>query len=393
MGKLSMKNFGANSDGNSNSFDFGGLEVNPRFNQDNTEENKEGDSDSDGDKGNGDELEGTREPDEVTNTEDSNTDLLNTNATLDQQVNVDSNAVQPVITDEAIFKNLSERLGREVRSLEDLSTKQDVEELDPQVKAINDWKIKTGRPIEDFFKYQKDYSQVSDLEVAREVLRLEYPTFSDSDLDIELENFKVSEEDLESEAKKKSHELKKYATKGRKILEGLKTDLGQPSTASYTQEIKSKIEFAEQVQNQMEANKKEQEKYSEGITKASLSTTGFKMNLAEDLSLDFKLSEQDKKSIPALISEMPHWRTETGEWNHNAVVQDAIKIKHFDAMIKLAYEQGLNSGKEDLLKKAKNSTLGSPTSNEQGVQTRRPSIEGIDKILGGQKLTMKFGGK
>ena len=211
---------------------------------------------------------------------------------------------------------------------------------------------------------------------------------------MELQNFSPNEEDYEGEASKRALELKKYATKGRKALEGLKVELGEPSTASLSPEIKKQIEYAKQVQVQIESNQGQQKEYTEGITKAALSTEGMKLNLSEGLSIDFKISDKDKKGIPALINEMPHWRTEDGNWNHKAVVQDAIKIKHFDAMVKLAYEQGLSAGKDDLLKKAKNSTLGNPQGNATQPQgTKKPIIEGLDKMLGGQKLTMRFGKK
>lgn len=385
-----MRKFGTASDTPSTSLDLNSLEVNPRFTGEQAPEGDElEDKGQEGLVPEGTEPEGN-EPENVgqEGTESEGNEPEKDN----KQPEFEATPIE--VTDELIFKNLSEKLGREITSFEDLTVQQAPEELDPQIKAIDDWRKKTGRPIEDFFKFQKDYTKVNDLDVAREFLRLEYPTFNDSEIELELDNYKPSEEDLENEAAKRSLELKKYATKGRKALEGLKAELGEPSTGSYTPDVKKKLEFAEQVQSQIESSKGQQKEYSEGITKAALSTEGMKLALSDDLSIDFKISEQDKKGIPSLIEEMPHWRTADGKWNHNAVVQDAIKIKHFDAMIKLAYEQGLNSGKEDLLKKAKNSTLGNnPTGAEQGQESKKPIIEGLDRILGGQKLTMKFGRK
>jgi hypothetical protein len=299
----------------------------------------------------------------------------------------------PDVTDEMILKSLSEKLGREITSYDDLPQK--ALELDPQVKAINEWKEKTGRPLEDFFKFQKDYSEVSDVDVARESLRIEYPTLTPDEINLEMERFISTEDDLDSETAKKNLELKKYATQGRKVLETLKVDLGQPSTGDYPTEVKTKLEFAEQIQKQIDANKSQQTEYAQGITSAADSYEAMKLKLSDDLVLDFKVSDTDKKAIPNLINEMPHWRKEDGSWNHQAVVEDAVKIKHFDAMIKLAYEQGLNSGKDTILKDAKNSTLGNvPAGTEQGTGTKKPIIEGIDKMLErhqGQRI--RFGKK
>jgi hypothetical protein len=389
MSGLSIKSFGKAAEGGSTSLDLTSLESNPRYNPEVII--TEGDEPEvvvpEGDEpevvvpeGNEPELAPEGDEPEVVIPEGDEPEVV-----IPEDVEVN---------EELIFRNLSEKLGRTITSYEDLATAPEVE-LDPEVKAFNDWKQKTGRPLKDFLKYSQDFTQVSDLEIAREFLQLEYPTFNASEIELELQSFNPNEDDLDSEAAKRALELKKYATKGRKALEGLKVELGEASTSSLTPEIRKQLDYAKQVQSQLETNQGQQKDYSEGITKAALSTEGLKMNLADNLSVDFKITEKDKKSIPQLIDEMPHWRTVDGKWDHQAVVQDAIKIRHFDAMVKLAYEQGLNSGKEDLLKKAKNSTLGNPQGNANQPQgSKKPIIEGLDKMLGGQKLSMgRFGKK
>lgn len=295
------------------------------------------------------------------------------------------------VTDEMILKNLSEKLGREVTSFDDFTQKP--KELDEDIKAINEWKEKTGRPIEDFFKYQKDYSEVSDLDIAREFLQIEYPTFTKEDINLELEALMPSEDDLDGEAAKKSLDLKKLAIKGRKVLDGFKVELSKPSTENYTPEVKQKLEFADNIQKQMDANNGQQKEYADNISKVALSSEGMKLNLSDDLNIDFKISDEERKELPTLINDMPHWRNEDGSWNHKAVVDDAIKIKHFDKMLRLAYEQGQNSGKDNIIKDAKNSTLGDPKGAEQSTSKKKGTIEGIDKLLGKQSMKTRFGNK
>jgi hypothetical protein len=393
MSGLSIKNFGRAAEEGGSSLDLTSLESNPRYNP---EDNNPADFESEGEEPEGTQPEGSEELEggapEGDEPEGDET-IINEPAGEEPAGEEPQPTQGSEIDEQVIFKNLSEKLGREITSYEDLATAPEVE-LDPEVKAFNDWKQKTGRPLQDFFKFSQDFTKLGDSDVAREFLQLEYPEFNSDEINLELENLLPNEDDLDSEAAKRALELKKYATKGRKALEGLKVDLGEPSTASFTPEIKKQLEYAKQVQSQIESNQGEQKEYSESITKTALATEGMKLNLSDDLSIDFKISDKDKKGIPQLINEMPHWRTEDGKWNHQAVVQDAIKIKHFDAMVKLAYEQGLNSGKDDLLKKAKNSTLGNPQGNANQPQgTKKPIIDGIDKMLGGQKLSVKFGKK
>ena len=55
-------------------------------------------------------------------------------------------------------------------------------------------------------------------------------------------------------------------------------------------------------------------------------------------------------------------KNEKGEWNHQAVVNDAYKIKFFDQIMQEVYKQGKNSGQSDTIKNQNNITLDSQTS-------------------------------
>jgi len=294
------------------------------------------------------------------------------------------------LSDDVLFKHLSEKLGREVSSLDDLKQKEEIE-IDSQIKALNEWKQKTGRPIEDFFKFQKDFSEVSDLDIAREFLQIEYPTLTKEEVNLELElKFKEGEDDLDTDIARKKLELKKYASKGRNVLNELKGDLGEPSSFSLTPEIQEQVNFAKEVQQQIEANKGLQEAYYQGISEAAIKAETLPLKLSDDFSIDFKINEEDRKTIPSFINEMPHWRKEDGSWNHEAVVQDSIKIKHFDKMVQLAYEQGLNAGKDELIKETKNTTFGNSNSqsSQQGQGKKKPVYENFK--LSGQLPSLKF---
>ena len=172
MSGLRMK-FGGSGEGSTQSTDFSHLEKNPNYKP---------------------------EGDEPTGNEPTGSSL-NTN-------NPEPTGNEPLtVTDELLFKSLSEKLGKEVKSFDDLTPAP--LEIDPQVKALNEWREKTGRPIEDFFKYQRDFTQVNDLEIAREFLQIEYPTLTSDEISLELEKFVPSEDDLDTDTAKKNLKLKK----------------------------------------------------------------------------------------------------------------------------------------------------------------------------------------
>ena len=292
------------------------------------------------------------------------------------------------LTDELVGNYLSEKLGKQF-DLEDLG-KEVVNPLDsdPYLKEIYEWRNKTGRPVEDFFKFQKDYSQVSDIDIVRENLQLDYPDATAQEINLELSRLTPSEDDLEDDVARKNWELKKLATKGRAELDKLKSNLSEPTTTHLPEEIQNKVSFANTIEKQIEDNNKFQVEYDQAITQTALSTESINLNLG-DSEISYNISEDKRKSLPQDISDMSHWKNPDGSYNHKAVVEDGVKIKYFDEMIKLAYEQGLNSGKDSIIKETRNITLdGANTVPQQNTPSRGYTVEEPNGGTTG-KLTMK----
>lgn len=298
---------------------------------------------------------------------------------------------QPQVTEEMIFKTLSEKLGKEVKSYDDLQQPAPVE-LREDIKALNEWAEKTGRPVSDYFKFTKDFSQMSDLDVAREHLQLEYPNLTPEEIALEMKQYIVSEDDLDDEAAMKKLSLKKYAAKGRTVLEGMKLELGSPSPDTMSPEVKQKVESYDKLVQNYEKGKIEQKQYAEGLQKALTDRNDLNLQLAEDLAIKFNLTPEEKANIPKFINEMPHWKNQDGSWNHDAVVTDAIKLRNFPNLIKLAFEQGVNVGKEKVMKDdLGNVTLDGSQQRQPDGTSKRPTYENfsVEQALGGKKL--KFG--
>jgi hypothetical protein len=286
---------------------------------------------------------------------------------------------------------LSEKLGREVKSLDDLKASENPLDDDPYLKGLYDWRKKTGRPIEEYSKFQKNFDEVSDLDVAREYLNIKYPNFTKEEITAEMEDFISDDMDMDSEISKKSRQLKKFATEGRGELKKLTAELGNPDQTKYSPEVQQSLDLAEKVKKDYESNKQATSDYQKQIASVTNSVETMKLALSDDLSIDFKVSADSKKAIPEMISTMPHWKNGDGSWNHQAVVNDAIIIKHHKEMVRLAYEQGRNSGEEQIIRQTSNSTLGQPqphSSDRSG--TKGAEIEGLDEFLGKGKNKLRF---
>lgn len=314
-------------------------------------------------------------------------------SSLKEDIQPTPNEPQPEFNEESTFKYLSEKLGKDIKSLDDLKQPQveDPLDKDPYLKGLAEWRKKTGRGIEDYLKYQKDYSEVSDLQVVREFLQHEYPTFTKEEIEAELLGYTPDDMDLDDEAATKARKLKKYAIEGRKVLDGLRADLD--STPNFSPEVQQDLDLAKKIKQDYELNVKASKEYSEQISTVSNSIDTLNLKLSDDVAIDFKVPEESKRGLPELISTMPHWKKEDGSWNHESIVKDAVVIKHYKEMLALAFEQGLNSGKDDIIKQANNITLAQPSPMSTGLDSKGIEIEGFDKFIGNSGMKLKFGRK
>jgi len=396
-GGLSMKTFG-NEDKTRTALDLSGLDKNPNYKpeaqegvqdtaqegaQDVAPEVKEEIRDTPPvSEGVPDKTEGDKTP-EVTGSQESDV----------------SKESKLELTDELVQSYLSEKLGKEIDMNTLGQSTDDPFASDPYMKELQEWRAKTNRPIEDWVKFQKDYDKFDDLDIAREFLQIEYPTFNAEEINLELEQYVATDMDLDDESARKSLNLKKYAIKGRAALNELKGELGNFQAKDLSPEVQQKVQYADDIQKQISKSVEENASYKKGITSSAMSTESIKINLGGDLSLDFLMSEDERKSLPKTIETMPHWRKEDGSWNHQAVVEDGIKIKYFDKIVQMAFEQGQGTGAENVVKGAKNITLSkdgiaSKGSGQDNTQKKGGVEGGTDKLFGRNAgLTMKFGGK
>tara|TARA_R110000796_G_scaffold59371_4_gene136841 strand:- start:14224 stop:15459 length:1236 start_codon:yes stop_codon:yes gene_type:complete len=297
------------------------------------------------------------------------------------------------ISDELHLKYLSEKLGREIKSLDDLTPAEATNPLDsdPYLKGLAEWRDKTGRPIEDWIKFQKDYTKVSDEQVAREFLQLQYPELTPEEINLEVNRkYLSSEDDFDDDRDIKNLELKKIASQGRKELQKLVSDLGNPTPANYTPEVQQDLDLAKQYKTLVKQNEDANKQYNQNIVSKASELKSIKLDLADGVSLDFKLPEGSDKNLVNHINNAPSWKTEDGNWNHEAIVRDTAIISNYENMLKLAYEQGKNSGADDVIREAKNTTLDSKSSSGSAIpnQNSGVQIEGLDNYLGKRGMSI-----
>ena len=179
-----------------------------------------------------------------------------------------------------------------------------------------------------------------------------------------------------------------YIGFGKELQEMVK-EFGSPTQTNLPPELQDKIQYADSARANLEVANNNQKKYLGSIKQQLSNLDNISLNLAEGLSIDFKV-ETPKDDLYNMVEKAPQWVNPDGSPNHAAVVKDAAIIANYEKMIQLAYEQGLNSGKDAIIKEAKNTTLGtspkSMTTTKKGAQ-----VEGLDDYLGKKGLSIKFG--
>lgn len=290
------------------------------------------------------------------------------------------------LSEEAILDYLSKSLGKEVKNLQDLVQEpKDPFEGDEDLKALVEWRERTGRPLSDYAKYQKDYSAMSDEEAAREYLRHRYPDFTADEVQLELEQYLPSEDDLDNEAARKRLNLKKLAADGRRELDSLRLELNNPLPSKLTEEQQQAIDFYKQSQEQQAKAREIQQINSKNISDAVQSVETLSLNLDKDVSVEFKPDQNARKNLQEFM-KMPNWYNQDGTINGSEIVKDSFKLQNFEAIVQEAYKQGLARGEGIIEKTTNNTTLDKDRPTQEGMNPQKNDIqiEGLEDMQGWQ---------
>lgn len=278
-------------------------------------------------------------------------------------------APNTLLTDDVIFEKLSETLGREVKSYDDLKPKEI--QLDEEVKQLLEWKEKTGLSLSKWTDFNKDFSKMGDLDVAREILASKYPDFTEEELEYTMKGYVYDElEDDESDRIAKSIALKKFAKEGRETLEQNKINFleSQPKS-SLSVEEKELLDYAKTVKQNEASLKDKNVAYQNSLKEASLKLQAINLDLGEGLTIKHNVAQESTKDLVDYINTMPEWYKEDGSFNHENIARDTYKLKNFDTIIKSAFEQGKNYAIEGKIRENNNISL-DPSSINQDNQTK-----------------------
>lgn len=300
-----------------------------------------------------------------------------------EPIEPDTPPVLAEVSDDIILAKLSETLGRKIESYDDLKPREI--EVDPELKQLIEWKEKTGLSLSQWADYNKDFSKMGDMEVAREILSQKYPTFTKEQLDFELQEL-VYDEDIDEERDKmrKSVNLTKLATEGRQALEAKKLELKPIESTGLTQEQQNSITYANKAKTAEAKAVKNQTTYESDLNIAALNLDTISLNLAEGVTIEHKVDDGVKNGLKDYILNVPHWFNQDGSPNHESIAKDGYIIKNFDSLLKVAFEQGKSIQKEADIKNKGNINLDIPGQPQNQGEEKKGNIDAVvDRITGG----------
>ena len=269
----------------------------------------------------------------------------------------------------AMLSYLSERLGREVSSLDEIQGTQDTSvEIDERVAAINEFVRQTGRDPQDWFTYQAmNPSEMDDIGAVKAQLRTQYGDLSDSDLNLLLNNKYKLDAELyeENEVRLAQIQLKMDADKARQEIETLRSQYQTP----VKQEQPVQQEEPEGIVN---------DEWLNSMSAEVDALDGIEFQVAKDKAFTFGLEDNYKSQLKSKNENIEDFFSEyvnnKGQWDFEKWNMHQAVLDNIETIVKTAYQQGLGEGQRGLVDKAANVQYQQPneaTNTGQNV----PSIE------------------
>jgi len=269
----------------------------------------------------------------------------------------------------AMLSYLSERLGREVSSFDQIQGTRDTSvEIDERVAAINEFVRQTGRDPQDWFTYQAlNPSEMDDVSAVKTQLKSQYGDLSDSDLNLLIENKYKLDADLydDNEVRLSQIQLKMDADKARQEIEALRSQYQAP----VRQEQPVQQEEPEGIVN---------DEWLNTMSAEVDALDGIEFQVSKDKAFTFGIEDNYKSQLKSKNENIEDFFSEyvdnKGQWDFEKWNMHQAVLDNIETIVKTAYQQGLGEGQRGLVDKAANVQYQQPneaTNTGQNV----PSIE------------------
>lgn len=280
--------------------------------------------------------------------------------------------------EQAVFSFLSEKLGRDINSLDDFNQPQ--RSLDERVEAISRFVEETGRDPFDWFAYQAlNPSEMDDMSAVRTTLRNTYSDLSNEDIDLLVQSKYKLDEDLydEQEVRLAKLQLKIDANEARAKISEMRDSYKMPSKQNSEVDTSSIIDDA----------------WVESMSKELDAFEGLEFDLGDGKQFSFTIDDKYKgelKNKNAKLDEFfDPYVDENGNWDYDLLSSHRTVIDNIDSIVRSVYRQGMSDGQRGLVDKAANVDAKQPSVS--GNTNSQPSIMSqISDALSGNSWTFNL---
>lgn len=288
------------------------------------------------------------------------------------------------LSEDDVRSFLSERYGREIKSLDELNeVRESAPDLPEDVAAYYKYKQETGRGLEDFVKLNRDLDESDGDRMLRDYLLETEEGIDDDDVDILLEEY-AYDEDLDDEADVKKAKLakKKAIAKAKKYFEEQKEKYQVPlesrgvDSLEGSEEYQAYKQYVEQAKTYQEEQKRRKEWFDEKTNEVfSEQFKGFEFSIDNksyvytpgDRTELKKLQQTPEAWLNKFLDDSGLVKDAAGYHKSLAVAMNPEKFARF------FYEQGQASAVDDVMRKTKNINM-----------SERPTPQTVSK--GGLKI-------
>ena len=321
---------------------------------------------------------------QTTTQEPSNVvDLTQESSLNTEETNVDESQVsqqqegEEISDDEVVLQYLSEKLGRDLTSFDDLNTTTSTETesndfASDQLRVINEYVKNTGRTVQDYLNTQTvDLSNVSDDAVLKEYLRLDNPNLTEAELnDYMATTYKMDKEEY--------NERQMNAGKVQLMKDA-------KAASDYFNEVKE--EYA--MPTESEDSSISQEDREEWISTMSaevddLDGISFAMN-DQGEEFVYQLDDDARNEIKGYNSDLEsffdQYVDEGGNWDFDKLNTDMYILNNIDKIVRGVANQYRSKGTESVINEIKNPSFAQD--KQDAPQKQQTTLEMLRKqILG-----------
>ena len=264
----------------------------------------------------------------------------------------------------AMFGYLSERLGRDINSFDDLTytEQQAPQQLDERIEKIAQFVSDTGRSPEDYLSYQRmDPTNMDDMSVLLVNTSFQYPNLSNDEVRLLVNSKYKTDETIysEQEIQVSKLQMKVDAEAARKGINEVRETYRAPAQQQ-AEEAESFID----------------DEWLANMRRETSALTGLEFDLGNGSSFQFGLDNNYRNQLIEKNTQLEDYFdpyvNEDGSWDYDKLNSHRAVVDNIDQIVSNAYRQGISDGQKNVVTKVANSNVQSPQTN--------PNQQSVDPV-------------